>query len=87
MIEISIELVPRNEESLRRELSQVRNHFPQVERINIPDILRFDLRSWDGCAIAADYFPKTIPHLRAIDFDPDAPLQIVDKLSAAGIEA
>ncbi len=87
MIEISIELVPRSEESLRRELNQVRSHFPQVERINIPDILRFDLRSWAGCAIAGDYFPKTIPHLRAIDFDPDAPLQIADQLSAAGIEA
>jgi len=87
MTEISIELVPRNETSLRRELETVQRHFPAVTRINIPDILRFDLRSWQGCRIAGEYFPKTIPHLRAIDFDPNSPLPICENLSCREIEA
>ena len=87
MTEISLELVPRNETSLRRELEQVRQHFPKINRINIPDILRFDMRSWQGCNIAGEYFPKTIPHLRAIDFDPNRPLQICQELSCKEIEA
>lgn len=87
MTEISIELVPRNEASLRQELEQVRQHFPTIDRINIPDILRFELRSWQGCKIAGEYVPKTIPHLRAIDFDPNRPLQICDDLCCREIEA
>ena len=87
MTEISIELVPRSETSLRLELEQVRQHFPDIVRINIPDILRFNLRSWQGCKIANEYFPNTIPHLRAIDFDPNKPLQISRDLEKKGIEA
>ena len=87
MTEISLELVPRNEQSLRKELELVRRHFPSIDRINIPDILRFDIRSWHGCAIAGEYVPKTIPHLRAIDFNPDAPLPILDQLCSQPVEA
>jgi len=87
MTEISIELVPRSEASLRKELELVRQRFPTVKRINIPDILRFDLHSWNGCSIAAEYFPKTIPHLRAIDFNPDAPLHIIEEITRKEVEA
>ena len=87
MTEISIELVPRSEASLRKELDLVRTHFPAVNRINIPDILRFDMRSWQGCQIAGETFSQTIPHLRAIDFDPNAPLKIGKDLCAKHIEA
>ena len=84
---ISIELVPRSEKALKEELQQVKDNFPQVEMINIPDILRFSMRSWEGCHIAAGLFNRTIPHLRAIDFDPDAPLPIIDHLHDKSIEA
>ncbi len=87
MTEISIELVPRSESSLRQELELVRSHFPAVKRINIPDILRFEMRSWTGCQIASEAFPKTIPHLRAIDFDPNQPLPIEADLCRDEIEA
>ena len=87
MTEISIELVPRSEASLRKELQLVREHFPAVERINIPDILRFEMRSWQGCQIASERFPKTIPHLRAIDFDPNTPLPIGADICREEIEA
>ncbi len=87
MTEVSIELVPRTEKALREELQLVKDQFPAIERINIPDILRFDMRSWTGCEIASEFFSKTIPHLRAIDFDPDAPLKIIDKLTCESVEA
>jgi methylenetetrahydrofolate reductase (NADPH) len=87
MTDIAIELVPRTEKSLRQELHLIKERFPNVEQINIPDILRFDMRSWDGCAIASELFAKTIPHLRAIDFDPDAPLPVVEAITQAHVEA
>ena len=87
MIELSLELVPRNEQALRQELELVRANLPGITRINIPDILRFKMRSWSGCAIAAETFQRTIPHLRAIDFDPDSPLPIFDAISAEHVEA
>jgi methylenetetrahydrofolate reductase (NADPH) len=87
MTEISIELVPRSETSLRRELELVHNNFTTIKRINIPDILRFNMRSWIGCAIAGEFFPDTIPHLRAIDFDPNVPLPIIDDITKKEVEA
>lgn len=86
-MEISIELVPRSESALTNELKLVRDNFPAVSRINIPDILRFKMRSWEGCAVAAEFFPYTIPHLRAIDFDPNKPLGVEDELCSQQIEA
>ncbi len=87
MTEISLELVPRSAESLCKELAVVKKHLPMIDRINIPDILRFDLRSWEGCQLAAEQFTCTIPHLRAIDFDLTKPLPILEELTAKGVEA
>ncbi len=87
MTEISIELVPRSEKSLRDELKLIQTHFPAIDRINIPDILRFDMRSWQGCKIAGEFFPKTIPHLRAIDYNPNQPLPLAAELKQKKIEA
>ncbi|WP_020676087.1 methylenetetrahydrofolate reductase [Geopsychrobacter electrodiphilus] len=87
MTEISLELVPRTAEALCKELALVKQHLPVIDRINIPDILRFDLRSWEGCRLAAENFSHTIPHLRAIDFDLSKPLPILNDLTGKGIEA
>lgn len=73
---ISIELVPRNEEALLLELSLVRKHFPAIDTINIPDLLNFDLRSWDGSRLAKQQFRNVIPHFRAIDFDLEKELPV-----------
>ncbi len=71
---ISIELVPRDTAALQKELALLKERFTEVDLINIPDLTRFDIRSWDGCAIAKNYFSRTIPHIRALDIDPNAPL-------------
>lgn len=70
---VSVELIPRDRASLEEQLADVARHLPSVDTINIPDVLRFPLRSWSGCAIAAARFPHAIPHLRAMDVDLEAP--------------
>lgn len=80
---ISIELVPRNEEALDRELKLVRKFFPTVETINIPDLLNFDLRSWEGGHLAQEHFGDVIPHLRAIDFDLENSSSVLDLMERA----
>lgn len=82
---ISVELVPRDEPSLLRELELVRGGLPRVDTVNIPDVLRFALRSWQGCALARRYYPSAIPHLRAIDIDPERPLPMAELLERSGI--
>lgn len=80
MSRLCVELVPRDPAALERELAIIQELCPQVQTINIPDLLQFQLRSWEGCALAQSRFPATIPHLRAIDFDLEQPLEIVETL-------
>lgn len=89
---VSVELVPRSHESLSAELAEVDSRLPFVDTINVPDLLKFDLRSWDACRhVRATTRPSgataypTIPHLRAADFDPDAPLPMAETLDRHGI--
>lgn len=71
MTRISIELVPRSPESLAGDLEILREGFKSVQMVNIPDILRYELRSWEACRQAKHTVPCAIPHLRAMDFDLD----------------
>lgn len=87
MHKIAIELVPRDHESLQHELLQVREHFPDVNTVNIPDLLKFPMRSWDACIQAKKLFPHTIPHLRAIDFDLSKPFPLVETFEKNGIDS
>ncbi len=91
-MQVSLEIVPRSEESLRASATTAAA-FPLVTAINVPDLLRFPLRSWDACGVLAGSAPapmrpdrfQLIPHLRAIDFDPDLPFPYVDALRRAGV--
>jgi len=65
MKHISIELVPRNSEVLKQQLEAVKKNCKSINAINIPDVARFNLRSWDACLLAQKYLPNTIPHIRA----------------------
>lgn len=87
MGKIAIELVPRNQEVLERDLLKVKTHFPRIDTINIPDLLKFSLRSWDACAQSKAHFPHAIPHLRAIDFDMTKPFPLTEKFTRAGFDS
>ena len=73
MKRIAVELVPRSEEELRGELKLLKETRLKVDRINIPDLLRCEIRSWEGAAIAQDFYPA-MPHIRAMDVDLSKPL-------------
>jgi len=84
---LSIELVPRSVEALERELQEVREHFPVIDTINVPDLLKFPLRSWTACGVARQRFPHAIPHLRAIDFDLSKPFPLTESFARHGIDS
>ncbi|CAN5741836.1 hypothetical protein BH24DEI2_BH24DEI2_07450 [soil metagenome] len=81
-VKLSIELVPRTLPKLEQELQAVAEHFPHIDTVNIPDLLRFETRSWQACACAKRFMPRAIPHLRAIDIDLSKPLKIAPFLEA-----
>lgn len=80
MTRISIELVPRSEEALNEELQLLKNNYDYIDLINVPDLLRYDLHSWEAAAIAQKQYPAVMPHIRAIDIDLDKPLPMADYL-------
>jgi methylenetetrahydrofolate reductase (NADPH) len=72
-MKISLELVPRDEQHIREQTAFVTQRLPQISTINFPDLLRFDIRAWEACGMIDDSPLRKIAHLRAIDFDPNAP--------------
>jgi methylenetetrahydrofolate reductase (NADPH) len=82
---VSVELVPREAAVLEAELAYTKNNFPLVDTINIPDLLRLPMRSWEGCSIGKPYYKNLMPHLRAIDFSMDQPLPMAEFLAANDI--
>ena len=66
MKRISIELVPRDEAALRESLAVVKQHAAHADVINIPDLLRLPMRSYEGAAVAKEYFKAAMPHLQPI---------------------
>ncbi|NQT32357.1 MAG: methylenetetrahydrofolate reductase [Candidatus Omnitrophica bacterium] len=70
---ISLELVARTEESFAEELKEVKERFPCVDTLNIPDILKFDVRISEACEVAISYFSNVIPHIRAVSINSKEP--------------
>ena len=85
MKRISIELVPRDEAALRESLDVVKQHAAHADVINIPDLLRLPMRSYEGAAVAKEYFKAAMPHIRAMDIDLSAELPMKDFLRAQEI--
>jgi methylenetetrahydrofolate reductase (NADPH) len=90
---VSVELVPRSAESLAGEVRDVVAALPWVDTINVPDLLKFDLRSWDACGVVRGATGRpdgtaypVIPHVRAADVDPDAPLPMADAIRRHGVQ-
>ncbi len=86
MDRISVELVPRSPESLTAELAAVGARFPALDTVNLPDLERFSLRSWEACALARPRFPVAIPHLRALDVDLAEIDEWAARLDALGLD-
>jgi methylenetetrahydrofolate reductase (NADPH) len=75
-LNISLELVPRSEQYICEQVAFVEKDIPQISAINFPDLLRFDIRSWEACRMMTDSSLDRITHLRAIDFDLNQPFPL-----------
>ena len=75
---ISLELVPRSSENLLVQLKIAEVYRKQIDTVNIPDLSRFPLRSWEGCGLAKSFFNRRIPHIRAADFELDRPFPLTE---------
>jgi len=84
-MKISVELVLRDKKVFLREVKEVKRNFPLVEAVNIPDLTRYPLRSWEGCGIAKPFFKHVIPHIRARDIDRNAPFIFKERLDEDGV--
>ncbi|BBH20305.1 methylenetetrahydrofolate reductase [Paenibacillus baekrokdamisoli] len=84
-MKISVELIPRDIEQLDHELQLIQSSFSEVNTINIPDLLRFSIRSWEGAVRTLPYYENCIPHIRAIDFNLKENLGLLDYLNANNI--
>ncbi len=89
---VSIELVPRDPQVLSNQLEATLALGPSVQVTNLPDLLRFGLRSWDAAVIARDAARAVgrtlaaVPHVRAMDVPLERPWAPAAKLDAAGID-
>ncbi|CAM4335883.1 methylenetetrahydrofolate reductase [Paenibacillus tarimensis] len=82
---ISIELIPRDLPRLRQELDMVAANYQQINMVNIPDLMRLPIRSWEGALEAVGSMPNAVPHIRAIDFDLRQPFALGEELIRKGI--
>lgn len=62
---VSVEIVPCDHDHLIHERDYLANEHRLITTINVPDIARFRLRSWDACAILTQDQHRIIPHLPA----------------------
>ena len=79
-MKIAVELVPRTSDAVREDLKIVEESCPRLDIVNVPDLLRYETRSWEACATVQSPFLRTIPHIRAIDLDLNQPLPMADYL-------
>ena len=69
---IAVEIVPHKEEGLLRDV-EILKKYSQVDCVNIPDIMRCEIRPWEAAKITQPKL-QTIPHVRAMDIDLSKPL-------------
>lgn len=68
-MKISFEIVPRSKEAFVEQYQFVQSLGPAINLINVPDIQRFSIRSWETVKEVDRSRHQFIPHIRAIDFD------------------
>ncbi len=68
-MKFSFEIVPRNEQTFAEQYAFAKSLGKAINLINVPDIQRFKIRSWDTGKQIDRQKHHFIPHFRAIDFD------------------
>jgi methylenetetrahydrofolate reductase (NADPH) len=83
---ILCELVPRDEKEFLTQALTIRDNFPQIAGINIPDVLRLDTRSYDAAEMLLSHGIDAVPHIRTIDLPLEGTLDIISKLVDKGLK-
>ncbi|WP_198244393.1 methylenetetrahydrofolate reductase [methane-oxidizing endosymbiont of Gigantopelta aegis] len=68
-MEVSFEIVPRNRQAFDQQYQFAQSMVGRFQFINVPDIQRFNIRSWECNAFIDPEQHHFVPHFRAIDFD------------------
>jgi len=71
MISFSFEIVPRSLEAFVEQYGFVQTLGAAINVINVPDIQRFSVRSWEVGQLIDKQKYQFLPHFRAIDFNID----------------
>lgn len=81
---IAVEIIPHSEASLQADIDVIKK-YPQVDCVNIPDLMSFELRPWQAAKVTQPALP-TIPHVRAMDIDLKKPLPMRDDFIKFGVK-
>lgn len=68
IMKFSFEIVPRTEEAFNQQYQFVSSLGRSISMINVPDIQRFSIRSWDTAKNIDRSAFDFVPHFRATDF-------------------
>lgn len=84
---ISFEIVPRSLAAFQEQYGFVKSLGSVIDVINVPDIQRFSIRSWEVSEHVDLNMYRFIPHFRAIDFKRDGGelFRIIEKYQLAQI--
>ena len=82
---ILCELVPRDEKEFLTQALTIRDNFPQISGINIPDVLRLDTRSYEAAEQLLSHGIDAVPHIRTIDLPLEGTVDIVSRLVDKGL--
>lgn len=81
---IAVEIIPRDKASLQDDIAVIKK-YPQVDCVNIPDLMSFETRPWQAAEFTQPALP-TIPHVRAMDINLAEPLPMRDDFIKFGIK-
>ncbi|MFT5170441.1 MAG: methylenetetrahydrofolate reductase (NADPH) [Candidatus Marinamargulisbacteria bacterium] len=82
-----VELVPRELESFRASAKEVIDRYPEVSGINVPDVLRLEMRSDFAVNELLKMGIYSVPHIRAIDRPLVETVALVGSLVANGLRS
>ncbi len=71
-MKISFEIVPRTQQAFDEQYCFASSLAQSISMINVPDIQRFDIRSWDTGKKIDRNIHQFVPHFRATDFSLEA---------------
>ena len=84
---VAVELVPRDAAGFQTQLTDL-SALSRVDVVNVPDLAHFAMRGWEAAVTVrsfADGRYGAVPHLRAMDVDPQRPWLPAAELRRAGV--